>query len=690
MKSTPKFICFLLLHTSLSIFGSNNNDDETSNKIVITSKRISSIDSETTSAISLIDSLEVSLLKPKHFNTLSSNVPGFWLSKGNGQEHLTAIRSPVLTGPGSCAEFIMMENSIPLRGKGFCNVNQLFDSYFEQASQIEVIRGTHSAYYGSGAIHGVINVSTSELINNRTSDTSLEATFGDFGYHDLSVNHSADNYAIKLSSMYDSGVKESSGYKQQKAQAELKHSSNTLDIHTILTSSVLDQDTAGYLQLGENAYRADSARYINQFPDAFRKANSYRIQSKITSKNNNNWIFTPYVRHNTMSFLMHFLPGQPVEKNGHDSIGFTSDFYNQLTERTSLQFGIDSEITSAYLKQIQESETDSGSDFLDAVLPQGKHYDYQINTHFFGVFSGLNFEVNEEQTLKTNLRLDYIKFDYDNRMLTGRTRDDGTECDFGGCRYTRPADRHDSFLDPSYSISYRWEHSSDLTQYLKYDFGFRLPQATELYRLQNGQTTAELESENVRSFEWGIRQSWENASLKVATYHMQKSNVIYQNTEREWVYDAKTKHYGIEWALRINFNSNWIFQSAGTSAHHKYSNSNQLTSSEISGNDIDTAPEYLNSVTLLWLPTHNLTFQGQLQHISDYYLNPENTHSYPGHTLLTFNAQWRINDKLELTLNILNATDVNYADRADYAFGQYRYFVGEPRRAFINFRWLMN
>ena len=31
---------------------------------------------------------------------------GVWLSRGSGQEHLTAIRSPVLAGAGSCGDFI--------------------------------------------------------------------------------------------------------------------------------------------------------------------------------------------------------------------------------------------------------------------------------------------------------------------------------------------------------------------------------------------------------------------------------------------------------------------------------------------------------------------------------------------------------------------------------------------------------
>ena len=47
-------------------------------------------------------------------------------------------------------------------------------------------------------------------------------------------------------------------------------------------------------------------------------------------------------------------------------------------------------------------------------------------------------------------------YDYDNMMLDGRTNDQGVACGFGGCRYSRPADRGDNFtnLSPKIGLSY--------------------------------------------------------------------------------------------------------------------------------------------------------------------------------------------------------------------------------------------
>ena len=62
-----------------------------------------------------------------------NRAPGTMIQRNSGEESLTAIRSPVLTGPGSCGVFLFLENSIPIRPTGFCNVNELFEVNSEQA-----------------------------------------------------------------------------------------------------------------------------------------------------------------------------------------------------------------------------------------------------------------------------------------------------------------------------------------------------------------------------------------------------------------------------------------------------------------------------------------------------------------------------------------------------------------------------
>ncbi|MBT4519012.1 MAG: TonB-dependent receptor, partial [Halieaceae bacterium] len=58
-------------------------------------------------SVSVIGAQQLKLIDAVHVSEALHRVPGAWISRGNGQEHLTAIRSPVLTGPGSCGAFYM-------------------------------------------------------------------------------------------------------------------------------------------------------------------------------------------------------------------------------------------------------------------------------------------------------------------------------------------------------------------------------------------------------------------------------------------------------------------------------------------------------------------------------------------------------------------------------------------------------
>ena len=93
------------------------------------------------SSLSVVTDAEISTEAPRHPNEIFDRIPGAWITSGSGQEHLTALRSPVFTGPGACGAFMVLEDEIPTRPSGFCNINQLFEVNIAQAEQILVLRG---------------------------------------------------------------------------------------------------------------------------------------------------------------------------------------------------------------------------------------------------------------------------------------------------------------------------------------------------------------------------------------------------------------------------------------------------------------------------------------------------------------------------------------------------------------------
>ena len=101
-----------------------------------------------------------------------------------------------------------------------------------------------------------------------------------------------------------------------------------------------------------------------------------------------------------------------------------------------------------------------------------------------------------------------------------------------------------------------------------------------------------------------------------------------------------------------------------------------------SGDDVDTAPRTLGSLRF----GYNVPrWQTELEwvHNGGYYLDAANDHEYGGHNLLNLRAVWRVREAWSLALRLNNLTDKWYADRADFAFGEYRYFPGRGRELFF-------
>ena len=129
----------MVLFAVMPLFGQGGNNPL--DEIVVTAVKQEASIREVASSISTLTTEELKTTSHVHINEALHRVAGVWISRGNGQEHLTAIRSPVLTGAGSCGAYLMMQDGISLRAPGFCNVNELFESSSELAERIEVLKG---------------------------------------------------------------------------------------------------------------------------------------------------------------------------------------------------------------------------------------------------------------------------------------------------------------------------------------------------------------------------------------------------------------------------------------------------------------------------------------------------------------------------------------------------------------------
>ena len=653
--------------------GEVHASDSALETVIVSASRVEQTASSLPLAVSIIDEADIQTVSAQHSNQLFTRVAGAWVSRGNGQESLIALRSPVLTGAGSCGAFMTAEDGIPLRAPGFCNVNQLFDANLLQAGRVEVLMGPATVVYGSNAMHGIINVVT-RSVDDTPNQIRIEG--GSRDYYRLSGSAALESIALSAQTSRYGGFQDASGYEQHKGTLRVDHQWGEWRVDGALEGSQLHQETAGYIQ-GKYLYQDQDARKQNPNPEAYRDAWSARAHLGLSRElaEGMQLSIRPYWRANNMTFLQHFVPWQPTEKNQQQSLGLQITTNGERDDLTWLA-GIDLDRTTGKLLESQDT-------FFSPNQPDGIHYDYEVDAEMMAAFTHLSWTPNALWQLDAGIRWEENRYDYDNRAS------DGSACapTASACRFIRPADREDRFSNWSgnIGISFDWDN---MLLFARAAQGFRAPQTAELYRLQSGQTLTDLDSEEIESLEMGMRQQFGALSYELNAYWMNKDNVIFQDRNRYNVSGARTTHRGIELTADWQLNDNWSLRGNATYNRHRYDNEIELlgVSDSIQDNDIDTAPKHFGSVQLrgdFFVADKAVTTEFEWLWLAQYWVEPQNQHRYDGHQLLNARASWQVSDTVSTTIVITNLLDEDYAERADFGFGNYRYFVGEPRSAVL-------
>ena len=684
MRVSPLFSLSLLTISLLPMLAGAQEMSDIE-RIETTSSRIQGKVNASGYAVSSVSEETLSLLSFQHIQESLNYIAGAGVQRGNGQEYLPALRSPVLTGAGACGGILAAEDGIPLRAAGFCNINELFEAHGEMAQRIDVIKGPASALYGSNAIHGVINVITPDTTQG---DGILGFDYGSYGFHRVKLQEGKDfggsGVGIAASLTRDTGYRDDEGVDQEKVSLRHRLEWDNTVITSGMTYTHLDQETAGYIE-GFESYKDTQIARSNPNPEAFRNARSFRLWSKFdtTFEGGHALSVTPYIRNQDMRFRMHFLPGKPLEENAQKGVGVLSQFNYVVNDRISLDVGVDAEYTDGKLTQSQQGPTE-GSAFLVETIPAGKHYDYDVDATLLAPFFALNWQ-DDKWAIQLGGRFETMRYDYANNMNTGRVRENGTECGFGGCRYSRPADSENDYNNFSPKLSLRYQLSPQIQLFGGVARGYRAPQATELYRLQRAQTVTELESVTADNVELGITGSLLSGGYTLSFYSLEKDNVIYRDSDFFNVSNGETWHRGVELTFDQQLSDVLRVDFAGTYARHTYEHSQLSGELDIKGNDIDTAPKVLFNTRLSYDVTEEIQAQLEWQHVSSYYTDAENLNEYDGHDLVHGRISWDVTNSIILYARINNMLDTEYAERADYtSFSGPRYFPGRPRNFMLS------
>lgn len=273
------------------------------------------------------------------------------------------------------------------------------------------------------------------------------------------------------------------------------------------------------------------------------------------------------------------------------------------------------------------------------------------------------------------MRAEYTHYDYDNQASDGQSG-----------RFIRSADRTDGFLTLTPKINLGYELSEDAILYLRAARGSRAPQVTDLYSAQLNQVPGEADVETLDSLEAGWKYHRGNIYAELALYTQWKDNFFFRNANGFNVVNGQTRHSGVELSLAYPVTSWLTLSGGGTLAKHTYAFTEIVGSDAndiIDGKRVDTAPDTLAHLRASVLPFESLGAEIEWRHVGSYFTNPGNSEIYPGHDIFVLRSNYDVTDKVKLFGRVDNLFDKRYADRADFAFGNERYFPGRPRTLFL-------
>lgn len=652
--------------------------------IVISADREARRRAETPATINVLGADAIQSTRAQHPADLMAQVPGAWINVTGGEGHMTAIRHPQTTSP----VYLYLEDGVPTRSTGFFNHNALYEVNIPAAERIEIVKGPATALYGSDAIGATINVG----IRAPSAEPSFEAS-AEAGAHGwarfllgASTTHGANGLRAHLNFTRTDGWRDGTAYDRQAGTIRWDRAlGSATTLKTIASFSRIDQATAGSSALAREDYH-DRPK-VNYTPISYRKVRALRLSSELRHVTPRAlFTLTAFARDNEMELLPNWsLAYDPTRyTNGHRSLGLMAKYRIELAPlNTRLIAGLDLDRSPGH--HFEESlEVERTGRIYTAYNVKGTIYDYDVA--FLGLSPYLQAELSPiaKLHLSAGLRYDDLGYRYDNK-LTPLT--DGP--------HRRPADTSIRFrrLTPKLGVAY--EFGPALNLFASYGQGFRAPSEGQIFRQGQAENTLALRPVRAHSYEAGIRGYFGAAvRYEISAYHMAKLDDILSYTHpdgsRETVNAGRTLHRGIETGVGIVLPYHLSLDLAYAYARHTYTDWRPRSGVDLGGNEMEHAPRHVANGELSFSPRGDAGGMIALETrwIGGYWMDPENTTRYGGHTLLSLRAELPAFRGVTIFGRISNLTDTRYAELATYTVARgEEYAPGMPRTMYLGIQY---
>jgi outer membrane receptor for Fe3+-dicitrate len=652
--------------------------------IVVSANKLKEKRIESPVAISILSPKTVDEAKAQRIDFLLNKVSGVYMPTIGNEQHMMSIRQPIsLKGL-----YLYLEDGMPIRTSGLFSSNALIEMNSSNIHSIEIIKGPASALYGAEAIGGVVNILTTPVPSKAEAFISTQITNTGFKKLDLSWGAPTKTGGWMMSTAWTdqkNGITEYSDFNKKalsvkrtfKVNEKLKGYQNLqyINYYTQMTGSL---DSIKFFQKNFSSQQSFTFRKI----DALRFRQNLDYNWNTHSNTNFNFMY----RNNTMDQNPAYLiasTANPTKFKGQVNSNHFDAYVLDLQHvwsiprlSSKIMLGGYWDITHQNLiaNYIDIVKDTSIGKFTKYTYPSRDslitHYNTQISNKAFY----FNYIANLNKAIRLNMTMRYDNFEYlfNNLLPIG----------------TPSANNNFTQFTPKLGLTYNQRKWGG---YFNYSKGFVPPQITEIY---NAIRVPYLLPQNFSNIEIGSWYQNKKLSAEISIYSLQGKNEIISVRQTDGVNlnqnSGATSHIGIEYQVRYQLAPSMDISLNGTNTRHKYLNTS-IKGVDVSGNEMNAAPNLFNNVSFNWKPTKLLRSSLEWIHQSAYYMDETNTTRYPGFNLL--NARFGLQlKKSEVWLNVLNLTNTYYSTMATKNFSvkgssAYSYYLGEPRAITIGWRW---
>jgi iron complex outermembrane recepter protein len=647
--------------------------------VVVSATRETQRRADVPSSVGAVDGAELRELRPTHPADAVNRIAGVWVSPTRGEGHLTAIRQPITTKP----VYLFLEDGVPTRSTGFFNHNGLYEVNVPQADRIEVVKGPGSALHGSDAIGGAVNVMTRAPSVIPQFDAAVEGSGLGWARVLASASGSRGAHGVRADVNLTRGDtwRDAGDYDRQSATLRWDmHLGAGAGLRTVATYTSVSQQDPSSLS------RADweSRPQVNYNPIAFREVRALRVASALEKPTRHGLVsVTPFYRWNTLDLLPSWmLTYDPVVyTTGHRSYGLLAKYRHDLPVLDARVIaGVDVDVSPGFRRESTIAATRAEGRFVSYAegVPV---YDYDVT--FRGVSPYAQVEAVPMPGLRITggLRYDRIGYDYTTHLepvATGRHR--------------RPESTGVSFRNLSPKVGATYNPAREFGVFAGYSRGFRAPSEGHLFRQGTAVSSVDLRPVVAESREAGVRGEVAGRfSYDVSAYHMRVRDDILTYTRadnlRESQNAGETLHRGVEFAAGARLLPAVRLDAAYTLARHTYTHWTPSSTVDFSGNAMETAPETLANVRLTYGRPAGGRASAEWVRMGSFWMDPANTHRYPGHGLLNLSGTLPVHGGLDLVMRLNNVLDTRYAERASFdVFQGEQFSPGMPRTIYAGVR----